>query len=395
MTTTKYKTMLSDTHTTEQTNPLLKELQRHAPMSFYEYMNLALYHPQYGYYQSELPKFGTQGDFITAPLLSPIFAYCLANQCQTVLESMGEGDILEFGAGTGQLALDLLTRLNHLSCLPQYFYILELSTSLKAQQQKLLKSKIPELYNRIIWLDTLPQDFKGVMIGNEVLDAIPCHRFKFENNQVLEQFVTVEKDQLRSYFATPKSKELTTAVIALSLNTQPYESELSLAVSAWIKTVADVLQQGALILLDYGFPQVEFYHPERCQGTLMCHYAHRSHPDPLVNPGQRDITSHVDFTRVAHAGQTHGLNLAGFSTQGAFLIGCGLSELMTEMQQHLTSIAWYNCTQAVKCLTLPHEMGELFKAIAFTKSFDVPLMGFSFQDQRPRLLRTCSKFASL
>ena len=359
-----------------------QQCEKQQCINFHEYMKLALYHPQYGYYQNNLPKLGQQGDFITAPTLSPVFSYCLANQCQQVLRKITKPSILEFGAGNGTLATDLITRLAELNCDFEYYYILELSPTLKTQQAHHLKENAPNHYHRVQWITELPTDFKGVILANEVLDAMPCQRFCInEKGHFEEQYVGIQDDNLYTFFDAISTPFLTAQIDVLNLvDYKPYESEIQLSLNGWINSVAASLSEGLVLLIDYGFPQKEFYHPERNQGTLMCHYQHHAHPDPLWWPGLQDITCHVDFSRVATAGIAQNLSLQGFTTQGAFLIGCGLADIVTDLQQRLSPQDWYNCSQAIKCLTLPHEMGELFKVIALTKGINFPLIGFQFQD---------------
>ena len=370
---------------------IAQQCQQRTALSFYDYMQIALYHPQYGYYQNTLPKLGATGDFITAPTLSPVFAYCLAHQCQTVLSQLNSASILEFGAGNGSLAATLLNRLAHLGCPIEHYYILEVSAFLRQQQQATIRQQAPEFYQHITWLTELPSHFSGVILANEVLDAMPCHRFKINaRGQLSEQYVHIVNHELQAYYDKVSSQHLASQIQALAIQhrQQDYESEIQPNITGWINSVADCLQQGLLLVIDYGFPQHEYYHSDRNQGTLMCHYQHHSHPNPLLWPGLQDISCHINFTALAQAGLACGLQLAGYTTQGSFLIGCGLTEIASELQQQLDIKAWYRCSQAIKCLTLPHEMGELFKVMGLTKDLDSSPTGFSFHDQREKLLQT-------
>ncbi len=362
-------------------------------INFARYMELALYAPGLGYYSAGAQKFGEQGDFITAPELSPLFARCLARQCQEILCELQQGDILEAGAGSGILAADLLSELQRLACLPEHYFILELSAELRVRQEKLLREKVPELFDRIVWLERLPpHGFRGVVIANELLDAMPVHRFQIEDQGARELYVASEKNKFvwRMDSLSEPALRQRIQTIASMLQEQDellqagYQSEINLAAEAWLASIAALLETGVVLIIDYGFPQREYYHPDRSMGTLMCHYRHRAHGDPLILPGLQDITSHVDFTALAEAGCGAGLDLSGYTTQGHFLLGCGLTEIAEniaapDMRQHLET------AQQIKKLTLPSEMGELFKVIAFTRGVETSLCGFSLHDARGRL----------
>jgi SAM-dependent MidA family methyltransferase len=345
-------------------------------------MELALYAPRLGYYTSGKRKFGNKGDFITAPELGSLFARCLARSCLSILEETAGGDILEFGAGSGALAGDLLLELETLKCLPKHYLILELSNELRERQSRTLEQKIPHLLPRVRWLKTLPGDFRGVMVANELLDAMPVERFKVRAAGINQLFVAWENDHF-AWREKPADESIRNHIAPLGLPTG-YLSEINLPAEGWVRSAADILEQGVLILIDYGFPRAEFYHPQRIEGTLMCHYRHRAHDDPLILVGLQDITAHVDFTAVAEAGTGEGLSLLGYTSQAAFLIGCGLDQLASgsdpeDTRRHL------ELTQQIKKLTLPHEMGELYKVIALGRGVQGPFPGFTLQDRRIRL----------
>lgn len=349
---------------------------------FDRFMELALYAPGLGYYTAGKHKFGEHGDFITAPELGSLFARCLARPCQALLKELGGGDILEAGAGSGALAADMLLELESLGQLPEHYFILELSADLRARQTDTLQRKTPHLFERVHWFDELPRDFHGMVLANELLDAMPVSRFKVMENGVNELCVGWEKDGF-AWREKPANASLRARIEPLGLATG-YISEINLRAEAWVRSIADILKQGALLLIDYGFPRAEFYHPQRAQGTLMCHYRHQAHDDPLRLVGLQDITAHVDFSAIAEAGTAAGLTLAGYTSQAAFLLGCGLEQIMgvsdpNDVRAHLT------LTQQIKKLTLPHEMGELFKVIALTRGVREPLPGFTLQDRRGRL----------
>jgi len=351
-------------------------------ISFARFMELALYAPGLGYYAAGRHKFGAGGDFITAPELGPLFARCLARQCRQILEALTGGDILEAGAGSGALAADLLIELESLGCLPLRYAILELSAELRACQAETIKHRAPHLLPRVHWLDAPPASFRGIMLANELLDAMPAVRFRVAPDGIRELYVTWENDRF-VWLEKPAEQPVQDRVVPLAL-APGYTSEINWHAEAWVRTMADALQQGVLLLIDYGFPRAEFYHPQRTDGTLMCHYRHRAHADPLILVGLQDITAHVDFTSIAAAGTGAGLRLLGYTSQAAFLIGCGLEQLAAQSEPENTR-AHLELTQQIKRLTLPHEMGELYKVIAFGRGAEEPLFGFAVRDRRGRL----------
>ncbi len=362
---------------------------RGGPIPFAEYMELVLYAPGLGYYAGGLRKFGAKGDFVTAPEIAPLFSRCLARQCAEVLAELGGGEILEFGAGSGAMAAGILGELRRLGREPERYGILEVSGELRARQRETLAALVPGELGRVQWLDRLPESpLRGVVLANEVLDAMPVERFRIAPDGVHELRVDREGERL-IWAEGPAGGRLAATVEHLQRELpEPlapgYSSEVNPTLEPWLASVADVLGAGAVLLIDYGYPRREYYHPERAAGTLMCHYRHHAHSDPLILPGLQDITAHVDFTALAQAGADAGLRLAGYTTQAHFLLGAGLAELLadsdpTDVRRHLA------LTQQVKTLTLPGEMGERFKALAFTREFDAPLAGFALRDLRDRL----------
>lgn len=359
---------------------------------FVDFMNKALYTPSLGYYSAGFQKLGAKGDFITAPEISPLFSQCLAKQCSQVLRVCDEGVILEFGAGSGIMAADILKELECLNCLPTRYFILEISADFKWQQQKTIRTQVPHLFDRVQWLDTLPSEpLQGVVLANEVLDAMPVHRFRLDEQEVSELYVslaTLNNSPSETSFvwqlSSIRDESLRDAVEALR-PTLPvgYVSEMNLALPAWIQSVADILATGMVLLIDYGFPSREYYHPQRDQGTLMCHYRHHSHDNPLILLGLQDITAHIDFTSVAEAALTAGLQVSGYTNQANFLIACGLPDLLSTLNPDDTE-SYLRQAQQAKALILPSEMGELFKVIALTRDLDMPLLGFA-RDERVRL----------
>lgn len=351
-------------------------------ITFAEFMQHALYDKQFGYYTSGLRQFGS--DFVTAPEISPLFAQCLARQCEQVLKQLKSGVIIEFGAGSGKLAATLLQTLAHLNCLPTSYYILEISIVLQQQQQHTLQTQLSnELYNRIQWLTTLPDaPINGVILANEVLDAMPVHRFHTTIQGIVEIGVGWQEGQFIWQSRSITDSQLQTAIETLTLPPN-YTSEINILSSAWIHSISACLHQGMILLIDYGFPRHEYYHPQRSEGTIMCHYQQYTHDNPLILIGLQDITAHVDFTTIAETAVAADLQVAGFTNQTHFLLGCGLLDLFN--QYDINNVVEHaRMTQQIKLLTLPSEMGELFKVMALTRQLDLPLIGFR-QDDRKRL----------
>lgn len=364
-------------HSDQLAQIIAERIQAEGPISFADYMQMALYHPGYGYYSAGSRKFGEAGDFVTAPEISPLFSKCIARQCAQVLDEMQGGDILEFGAGSGVMAKDILLALQQMNSLPSQYFILEVSADCREQQQQTLKALDEKLSQRVVWLDALPQNFSGIILANEVVDAMPVHKFSWDNG-MQEFYVDVTNDELTWCLQKSENLELTSSEINFA---EGYQSEINRMATAWVKSLAEILNSGVILLIDYGFPAHEYYHPDRSMGTIMCHFRHYAHTDPLIYPGIQDITAHVDFTALALAAVDSGLNVAGFTHQAAFLINCGLTDLlMTE-----DAYEQFALNQQVKKLTLPSEMGELFKVLALTKNVDFNLLGFTLMNQLERL----------
>ena len=335
---------------------------------FHDFMQMALYAPGLGYYVAGLRKIGQDGDFVTAPEISPLFSQCLANQCAQVLTELGDGDILELGAGSGKMAADMLKHLESIHCLPTRYRILDLSPELRDRQRRTLQASVPHLLERVEWLDSLPaQPIRGVIVGNEVLDAMPVEVFQIIDGERVIQTVTIQGDEFHWGNAT-----------------DAYTSEFNPALPAWMQSIADTLAAGAVLLIDYGYEAADYYRPERTTGTLICHYQHRVHDNPLIYPGLQDITASVDFTAAANAGLDAGLTLAGYTTQANFLANSGLENVFIQALE-TNPASQYHLAQQVRTLSLPSEMGERFKVMAFTKGFTSALTGFRLADQRHRL----------
>jgi len=356
-------------------------------ISFERYMELALFAPGLGYYSAGSSKFGAQGDFVTAPEISPLFSRALAQQLAEVLTTFdGTGNVLEVGGGSGVMAADMLAELETLDVLPAQYFILELSADLQARQRETLAARVPHLLEHVRWLQELPAaGFRGVVVANELLDALPAQCFVTTENGVHERGVCFAEGRFQ--WVSNETKELPLpAHLAKFISALPtgYESEINPAAAAWVQSIAGMLEAGVVLLIDYGYAAAEYYHPRRNRGTLMCHYRHRAHDDPFVFPGLQDITAHVDFTAIAEAAFDAVLDVRGYNSQGSFLLGCGITELahafedMSEQQQIMQA-------QQIRTLTLPAEMGERFKVIALARNYDEPLRGFAMQDLRHQL----------
>lgn len=357
-------------------------------ISFAKFMELALYAPNLGYYNTATRKFGRGGDFITAAEISPLFAACVAKQCQQILSALSGGDILEIGAGSGVFAKNILIELKKRDALPQHYFIFEISPALRTQQFELLQQECPEFLSRVHWLDKLPDNgITGIIFANEVLDALPVHCFQITETEVEERGVAWENDR----FVWRPQKKIAPALMTrieaiLQENPLPYDyaSEINLEIPHWITRVAQSLHQGAVLLFDYGYGRREYYHPDRRQGTLMCFSQKHNHSDPLIQVGLQDITAHVDFTAVAESALDAGLRVAGYTTQAAFLLACGLLDLAAESPD-TSATATYQQAQVIKTLTLPSQMGEIVKVICLTKQLELSLLGFALHDRRKDL----------
>jgi SAM-dependent MidA family methyltransferase len=304
-------------------------------LPFDRFMDLALYAPGLGYYVAGAVKLGRDGDFVTAPEISPLFGRCLAAQCAEVLERLGGGDLLELGAGTGALAVEVLQALEHRDALPERYLILEPSPDLQERQQSLIRERIPHLEERCAWLTRLPRTLRGVVLANEVLDAMPVHRFSIRDDGGIDEVFVTERAAIFLEVTAPvRSPGLADAVAALQAEgfaqAPGYGSEINLRLPPWLKALGLSLDAGLVLLVDYGYPRAAYYQPDRTMGTLMCHLRHQAHDDPYTHIGLQDITAHVDFTAVAEAGVAAGFDLAGFTTQAHFLIGCGIDRILSD-----------------------------------------------------------------
>lgn len=344
-------------------------------LSFADYMEQALYAPGLGYYASGTAKLGAAGDFVTAPELSPLFGRTLARPVAEVLCQNG-GDVLELGAGSGRLAFDLLGELEKLGTLPDRYLILEVSPDLRARQRALLEQHAPRLLERVIWLDTLPETLTGVILGNEVLDALPVHLLHYDGGLWRERGVAWNDGFI--WEDRPATPDLVPADIP---QLDGYLTEVCPAAAALVGSLAEGLQQGLLLFIDYGFPRAEYYHPQRSMGTLRVHYRHHSLDDPFFHPGLADITAHVDFSAMAAAATC--LDLLGYTSQSHFLLNAGLLDLLGELDPE--TLDYLRAASSVQKLLQPQEMGELFKVIALGRGLDTPPSGFARGDRRGAL----------
>jgi SAM-dependent MidA family methyltransferase len=350
-------------------------------ISLARYMELALYAPGLGYYSAGSRKLGKAGDFVTAPEISPLYGQTLARQVKQVLDA-GFDEVLEVGAGSGALAATLLEELERSGGAPRNYLILELSADLRERSRDTLASRVPHLLERVAWLNRLPPAFSGVVLGNEVLDAMPAHAVRVQGGRIEEGGVGVRSDRL-DWSWRVASGELLDAAQALKLP-EGFRAEIQLVARGFMRSLAGVLEKGVALFADYGFPAREFYHPQRKEGTLMCHYRHHAHADPFFLPGLQDITSHVDFSAIAGAAREGGLEVAGYTSQAQFLVNCGITEVISRTPAEDGTRFLPLANQANRLMS-PAEMGELFKVIALSRGFSRPLLGFGEGDRRGAL----------
>lgn len=349
-------------------------------LSFARFMERALYAPGLGYYAAGARKFGAEGDFVTAPEISALFGQSLAVTIAAVLRQTG-GNVLELGPGSGKLAKDVLLALDERGDLPVRYQLIEVSADLRERQQQALSTLPAHLRERAEWLSTLPEDFTGIIIANEVLDVIPVHLVRWVGGWIFERGVTI-KEGAFAWQDVPALPDELAAPVALiqreylaGAAPDGYLTEVAPAVGGLVASLAQSLKRGAMLFIDYGFRGAEFYHPSRITGTVMCHYRHYAHPDPFWYPGLQDLTAHVDFTAVAAAGTGAGLQLAGYTTQAHFLLASGLTDLLAQIDPRNTA-RYLPLTNQVQRLVSPAEMGEFFKVIGFVRG-DVTIPAFA------------------
>jgi len=378
---------------------------------FSQYMEHVLYAPGLGYYSAGCIKFGEQGDFVTAPEISPLFSRCIARAITPVLTQLSESNILEVGAGSGKMAAAILNELAATEINIACYYILERSAELRQRQQHTIAAIAPELLDKVQWLDSLPEIFSGVVVANELLDAMPVQRFKKKNNSVVEMHVGIENDQFVWLEVDASNSRLASRISKIENSIgihfqENYQSEINFVAEDWLSSINAILEKGYILIIDYGYPESEYYHEQRSEGTLSCFYQHRWHNDPFLYLGLQDLTAHIDFSNLTDAvlnddrnievntsddptsGHKFSLQLNGYTTQSQFLMASGLMDMMqdtTDVKQQLI------VSQEIKKLTMPYEMGETVKVIGFEKgmsdseSHDFELACFSMRDLRYQL----------
>jgi SAM-dependent MidA family methyltransferase len=352
---------------------------------FADYMNAALYAPGLGYYAAGAHKLGAGGDFVTAPELTPLFGRTLATQLEQALKQLDRAEVIELGPGSGRLAADVLSALAERDALPARYWLLEVSPDLRERQRTHLDAVAPEHLPRVGWLDVLPERWAGALVANEVLDAVPVHLVARSDGNWLERGVCFDGQGRLAFadraLASPMLRERAQARFPASGD---YVSELNPTAEALVSSLARRCERGLILLVDYGFPAAEYYHPQRDRGTLMAHYRHRALPNPFFRPGLVDLTAHVDFSAMAHAAVAGGMTVAGFAAQAQFLVNCGLLDHLARRGDPQSS-AYLRAAGAVQKLTSPAEMGELVKVLALTRGIDPMLIGFRDGDRAHRL----------
>lgn len=368
---------------------LQSEIARVGPIPFSRYMDRVLYAPELGYYCANADRFGSGGDFVTAPEMSPLFARCIARLITEVLGELDADEVVEVGAGSGIMAADLLQVLQAGQHPVRRYTILEPSAALRHRQKKTLAARVPSLAQRVSWLDRLPRPgFRGVILANEVLDAMPASRFRVMGDGIGEWHVTWQSDRFVWTLAPPSDPVLEQAIATIQRDlgrplSQGYDSEVNLRHAPWVRAMAQRLSAGLMLLIDYGYGRREYYHPQRDTGTLVCYYRHVAHDDPLLWPGLQDISVHVDFTSIAETAVANGLHIACFTTQASFLLATGLTDMLAEARSNLAR--YRDGVRQAKRLLLPGEMGELIKVMALTRGIASSLQGFDWHDLRNRL----------
>jgi SAM-dependent MidA family methyltransferase len=366
-------------HSARLADVIRQEIASTGPVSFARFMERCLYAPGLGYYSAGRLKFGKAGDFVTAPELGNLFARCVARALAPALRACGEDATwFELGGGSGAFARDALLELQSLDTPPKHYWLLEPSADLRERQRERLQNELPaNLFARCAWLDRPPQDaWTGVLFANEVLDALPVTRFTLQGGEVFEEHVDANGNGAFVRADRPADPLVAGAVRHLqrSLGREfedGYRSEVLPQLPWWLEAIAGTQTRGAALFVDYGYVRRAFYLPERRDGTLLCHYRHRAHDDPLILPGLQDITASVDFTALAEAGVGAGFELASYAFQSEFLIASGLDAVFAAARQATTGeAARYALAQEVKRLTLPGEMGERFQAMLLARELD-------------------------
>jgi SAM-dependent MidA family methyltransferase len=355
-------------------------------INFAKYMHACLYAPGYGYYSAGSHKIGEQGDFTTAPEISSFFGYSIANHIIDVFAQKTQKHILEFGAGSGQLAIDIMTYLEKSHELPEFYYILEISADLRQRQQQYIRQLLPEHIDRFVWLDELPEQFEGVIVANEVCDAMPVNLIKIKEHQLYERHVCLDNNHFawRDMPVTDNELKQQSTRLQTHISTDIYETEIHLATQQWLRTVAQSLKKGAFFIIDYGYSFNTFYNDERKQGTLCCYYRHQLNDDPFHLPGLQDITAHTEFTTLADIAFEQGLHVAGFHEQSDFLMAGGITDIAAAFHTDMPSAGWLQQSAGLKQLLMPSQMGQQFKVLSLTKNLEL-LARLSINDRRYQL----------
>jgi len=366
--------------------------QQQGRISYAEYVEMALFEIGVGYYDSGQVQFGDKGDFVTAPEISPLFSRCLAHNAIAVLQHLGGGSVLEFGAGAGTMAGEILLEMERQACVPKNYFIVERSTKLRIRQQTNITAHAPHLVHRVQWLDNAPDDFSGAVFANELLDAFPVQRVRLHRDAPAQEFYVVwdEKDAGFAWaldeIDDPVARTLA-AQIPLDWTQcahTHYDTEVHVAAYHWLRELAARVASGAIMLIDYGYPRSEYYLPERDEGTIVCYFQHQAHDNPLVLTGIQDLTAHVEFSTLAEAAQEYGLDVAGFTTQGHFLLSSGLEDMVGDVIK-TSARDFLPIIQQIKRLVMPTGMGEMFKVLGLTKHYTGPLPGFRINNRLDRL----------
>lgn len=360
--------LLAQQHSAELERLIVEKIQAaNGKITFADYMQVCLYQPGMGYYSAGLSKIGVAGDFITAPEISPLFSQAFARHIADVLTQSG-GDCLEFGAGSGKMAGDILLQLAQRQCLPAHYYIIEASADLRVRQQKYLSEKLGALFDKVVWLEQLPASFNGVVLANEVCDAMPVHSLVFEETGIFERYVGWDGQQLvwqNGPLSVPALAEKA-ALITPLLTTLPFCCEVNLYAEAWLGSLATILEQGAIFIIDYGHTANSYFHVRRATGGIRCHYQHHAHDEPLILPGLQDLTAHVNFTDLAETAHKAGLSVAGLQSQSDFLLAGEMLSLA--QQQKLDHFQQLQQSASLKRLLLPEQMGAIFKVLTLSKN---------------------------
>ncbi len=363
---------------------LIEAIHANGPMRFSEYMHRCLYEPQLGYYVNGLDKLGSDGDFITAPELSDDFAHGMARQSAEILSAIGGGDLLEFGGGTGRLAVDLLLELERLGVMPDHYYLLDVSGELRQRQQQLIAGQLPQhLVSRVHWVNGFVEDFRGVAVANELFDAFPVEQFCIEQGAARVVSVDFQDGRFQTTLRDDESVSAYVAALQAEIG-QPFaegfRSEYCPLMRGWWQSLAESMTCGAILVCDYGSERRSYYSPRRGSGSLRCFFRHTVNANPLIYQGVQDITANVDFTALAEAAVAAGLELEGFTTMSDFLLSLGALDQLQKKVDGLDEHERFRVTGKFKQLMLPEEMGERFLVAGFSKGVQPALTGFSGSD---------------